>query len=260
MAIPFCAERSVAHLAISEISPNPFQPRRTFPDDSIELLAESIRRHGLISPILVRRIAAGRYELIAGERRLRALKKLGLPYADALIISAYDSESAVMALIENIQREQLHYLEEAAACREILDRTGMTQEQLAAKLGRSPSALANRLRLMKLAPAVRDYLPSSSLTERHARALLNISSPEKQLETARYAEKKNLTVRRLESRIAEMQKNAASLPRCAVRDHRLYINAILDAVEKLRAMGVRAETSVSETHESATISIIINKK
>ena len=150
MAAPVTAARSIAYLDIRNISPNPAQPRRQFAEDAIDSLAESISEHGLLSPILVRRINAGRYELIAGERRLRALKKLGRPYAEALIMPAYDSESAVMALIENLQREQLHYLDEAEACRAILDGGGLTQEQLARKLGRSPSALANRLRLIRL--------------------------------------------------------------------------------------------------------------
>ena len=259
MTIRFSTERSVARLSVSEISPNPAQPRRSFPDESIDSLAESISEHGLLSPILVRRINAGRYELIAGERRLRALKKLGRPYADALIVSAYDSESAVMALIENIQREQLHYLDEAAACRAILERTGMTQEHLAKTLGRSPSALANRLRLMKLAAPVRDFLINSSLTERHARALLNIESAEKQLEAAKFTEKAALTVRQLENRIANMRKESVRLPRCAVRDHRLYINALMNTVDKLRTMGVPAETSVSETADSTVISITLKK-
>ena len=259
MTIHFTPERSITHLAINEISPNPAQPRQQFSDESIDSLAESISEHGLLSPILVRRINAGRYELIAGERRLRALKKLGRPYAEAMVISAYDSESAVMALIENIQREQLHYLDEAAACRTILERTGMTQEQLAKTLGRSPSALANRLRLMKLESPVRDFLLHSSLSERHARALLNISSPEKQLDAARYAEKNSLTVRQLENRIANMHKETARLPRCAVRDHRLYINAVMNTIDKLRSMGVPAETSVSETIENTVISITLKK-
>ena len=258
MTIPAAAERRVIRLPIAYISPNPAQPRRSFPEDGIDSLAESINEHGLLSPILVRRINAGRYELIAGERRLRALQKLGRPYAEALIVPAYDSESAVMALIENIQREQLHYLDEAAACRAIIDRSGITQEQLAHKLGRSPSSLANRLRLMKLDSAVREFLTTSSLTERHARALLNISDPEKQLELARAADKKQLTVRQLEQRISSLRKTKP-LPRCAVRDHRLYINAVIDTIDRLRAMGVNADTSISETGDGTEIRIILKK-
>ena len=259
MAAPVTAARSIAYLDIRNISPNPAQPRRQFAEDAIDSLAESISEHGLLSPILVRRINAGRYELIAGERRLRALKKLGRPYAEALIMPAYDSESAVMALIENLQREQLHYLDEAEACRAILDGGGLTQEQLARKLGRSPSALANRLRLIRLPRPVKDYLMTSSLTERHARALLNIHSPEKQLETARMAEKMQLTVRQLEQRIANMRKNIPPTPKFAARDHRLYVNAVIDTIDRLRAMGLNAETSISETADCTEIHILLKK-
>jgi len=251
--------RSVMRLNINDISPNPAQPRRQFAEDAIDSLAESISRHGLLSPILVRRINAGKYELIAGERRLRAIKKLGRPFVDALIVTAYDSDSAVMALIENIQREQLHYLEEAEACRAVLEKSGLTQEQLAHRLGRSPSALANRLRLMKLDKAVRDFLITSSLTERHARALLKIPHPEKQLELARLSENMQLTVRQLEQRIANLHRKSNPLPRCAVRDHRLYVNAVIDTIDRLRTMGVSADTSVSETADGTEIRIILKK-
>jgi len=259
MTIPAAAERRVIRLPIADISPNPAQPRQSFPEDGIDSLAESISEHGLLSPILVRRVNAGKYELIAGERRLRALQKLGRPYADALIVSAYDSESAVMALIENIQREQLHYLDEAAACRAIIERSGITQEQLAHKLGRSPSALANRLRLMKLDGAVREFLTASTLTERHARALLNISDPEKQLELARTADERQLTVRQLEQRVASLRKHIHP-PRCVVRDHRLCINAVIDTIDRIRAMGVNADTSISETCDGTEIRIILKKQ
>ena len=251
--------RSVVLIDIKDISPNPAQPRRQFAQDSLDSLAESISRHGLLSPLLVRRVNAGRYELVAGERRLRALKLLGRSQAEALIVSAYDSESALMALIENIQREQLHYLEEACACRAILDSEHISQEELARRLGRSPSALANRLRLIKLAPAVREMLLASSLTERHARALLAVADPEKQLETAQRAEKLSLTVQQLEQYVAGHIKKRRAAPRCVACDHRLYINAVIDTVDRLRAMGAAADTSVSETDAGTEIHILLKK-
>ena len=176
--------RTLTQISLSDLSPNPAQPRRTFSEAAIDALAESIREHGLLSPLLVRRVGPGKYELIAGERRLRALKKLGRTRAEAIIVAAYDMQSAILALIENIQREQLHFLEEARACRAILDSECMPQEELARQLGRSPSALANRLRLLHLTAETQQAVVETGLTERHARALLAVTDPQKQLALA----------------------------------------------------------------------------
>ncbi len=249
--------KTVVRLDIRAISPNPAQPRKLFDENSLLSLAESIRMHGLLSPLLVRRINAGRFELIAGERRLRALKILGRSYADALVITAYDLESAVMALIENVQREQLHYLDEAEACRAILDNDSITQEALAARLGKSPSALANRLRLIRLSAPVKDLLKQSSLTERHARALLSAHDPEKQLEFASAAIRNQLTVRQLEQRISRTVRTSPPLPRCIARDHRLYVNAVIDTVDRLRSMGVSADITMNESDSGTEIHILL---
>ena len=260
MSVSGCiTEKSVERLPICSISPNPAQPRTAFCNESINSLAESISQHGLLSPLLVRRISAGRYELIAGERRLRALKLLGRTHADALVISAYDPQSAVMALIENIQREQLHFLDEAAACRAIIGSQHITQEELAHKLGKSPSALANRLRLTKLCPQVRSFIMTTDLTERHARALLAVSDPDEQLSLAKNAHRHKYTVRRLEQLIAHRAEASKAPVRCAARDHRLYINAVLDTVEKLRSMGAAADSSVCETDVGTEIRILLKK-
>ena len=251
--------RNVIRLDIRSIAPNPAQPRRLFDEGSLESLADSIHLHGLLSPILVRRINIGQYELIAGERRLRALKKLGRTYADALVVTAYDTDSALMALIENIQREQLHFLDEAEACRAILDSEPFTQEELASKLGRSPSALANRLRLLKLTPQVKSLIRNSSLSERHARALLAVNEPSLQLDMARRACDMKLTVRQLEQRIARSLSKPSIRPKCIARDHRLYVNAVIDTVDKLRALGAAADISFSESDSGTEIHILLKK-
>lgn len=253
-------ERSIARIALTAIAPNPAQPRSLFGDEGLDRLADSISEHGLLSPLVVRRIDAGRYELIAGERRLRALKRLGRTHADALIVTAYDSESAVMALVENIQREQLHYLDEACACRAIIESQNITQEELAAKLGRSPSALANRLRLLRLCPGVKDMLRHSALTERHARALLSVSDADAQLEFARLAEAEKLTVRQLEQRIARRSRSGSRPVRCVTRDHRLYVNAVIDTLDRLRELGAEADSSVHETEAGTEIHILLKKR
>ena len=259
-AMDTAVARRVVKLEIASIFPNPAQPRRQFAEGALNSLAESIRMHGLISPIIVRRVNIGKYELIAGERRLRALKILGRSHAEAIIVTAYDSQSAVLALIENLQREQLHYLEEAAACRAILDSEGITQDELARRIGRSPSALANRLRLMKLSAPVRELLMNSALTERHARALLSVSDPDAQYSMAVQADKLQLTVRQLEGRIARMGRKSPVLPRCIARDHRLYVNAVIDTVDKLRSMGADSEISLTESDTCTEIHILLKKK
>lgn len=252
--------RIYARIALSSISPNPAQPRRSFSDDALEELASSIREHGLLSPLLVRRVGIEKYELIAGERRLRALKMLGCTHAEVIIIAAFDCDSAVLALIENIQREQINYIEEAEACRAIIDSHGVTQEELARRLGRSPSALANRLRLIRLPSPVKELLISSGLTERHGRALLGVSDPETQLSLAREAARRRLTVRQLEKRVEELKSPPRRSIRSLCRDMRLYINAVMDTVSNLRNMGADVQSEVKHTDVGTDIIIHISAK
>ncbi len=179
-------ERRVLWLPAAEIRPNPMQPRRTFEETGLRQLAASIRRHGILQPLTVRRTAAG-WELVAGERRLRAARLAGLDTVPCLEAEADDRTSALLALVENLQRRDLHYLEEAEAIAAFLRRTGMTQEAVAAQLGMSPSALANKLRLLRLSPACRALLVEHGLTERHARALLRLEDEGERLTALRKA-------------------------------------------------------------------------
>ena len=166
-------EQRVLQLPAGEIRPNPMQPRKTFEERDLEDLAASIRSHGILQPLTVRRTAAG-WELVAGERRLRAARLAGLASVPCLETEVDSRASALLALVENLQRKDLHYLEEAAAIAAFLQQTGMTQEAVAAQLGMSPSALANKLRLLRLSPACRALLVEHGLTERHARCLLRL--------------------------------------------------------------------------------------
>ena len=163
-------DTQVHWLPVEQIAPNPHQPRREFAPGPLAELAESIRRHGIIQPLTVRHSADG-WELIAGERRLRAAKLAGLQTVPCLEMQVDKQDSAILALIENIQRRDLHYLEEATAIAAYLRQSGSTQEEAAALLGRSPSALANKLRLLRLSPDCCRLLTEHDLTERHARAL-----------------------------------------------------------------------------------------
>ena len=170
-------DTQILRLPVEAIAPNPYQPRRDFDPQPLAELADSIRRHGILQPLTVRRTKTG-WELVAGERRLRAAKLAGLDTVPCLQIRAEDQESALLALIENIQRKDLHYFEEAAAIAAYLRQSGVTQEEAAALLGRSPSALANKLRLLRLSSDCRKLLVENGLSERHARALLRLDDPE----------------------------------------------------------------------------------
>lgn len=255
-------ERVIARIPVRSICPSPYQPRRIFSENALADLAESIRQHGLLTPLLVRRIGADQYELIAGERRLRALCLLGRSHADAIVLSAYDQDCALLALIENLQREGLHYLDEAEAYRAILDEHDLTQEALARALSVSASALANRLRLLKLAPEVRDALRRHGLSERHARALLRLSDAKEQIELIREAAERKLSVKQFEARISHLLRASATPAQPQVtgylRDNRIVINAVLDTVKELNRIGVRADSRVEEHTGSVDVIVTIH--
>ena len=259
-AAPRPPERTIARIPIRSILPCPYQPRQSFSDASIDSLAESIRQHGLLTPLLVRRIDAEQYELIAGERRLRALNRLGQTHAEAIVLSAYDRDCALLALIENLQRENLHYLDEAEAYRKLLDDHGITQEQLAQTLSLSASALANRLRLLKLPERVRVRVRECGLSERHARALLRVADEELQLDLIQECADRRLSVKQLEARIdGQLHASDAPHPRVSriVRDNRIVINAVLDTVRELNRLGVPATGRVEEREESVDVIVTI---
>src|SRR5881296_380341 len=177
---------------IHEIVPNPEQPRRHFDDEALGLLADSIRRHGLLQPLVVRRIA-GRYELIAGERRLRAARRAGLERVPVIVREARVEDRLELALIENVQRENLTPLEEAEAYRHLIDTHGLTQEDIAARVGKSRPAITNTLRLLGLPDAVKAQLESGELTAGHARAVLAIEGVTEQVSFAREIVTRRLT-------------------------------------------------------------------
>lgn len=260
---PRVTERAVVRIPLRSISLNPQQPRRQLSAESIARLADSIRLHGLLSPLLVRDLGGERYQLIAGERRLRALERLERPWAACIVLPAGECDCALIALVENLQREDLHYLDMAAACRRILDRHPITQERLAASLSMSPSALANRLRLLKLPENVQDAVRRGGLGERHARALLRLRGEAEQLELAALAAEKRLGARQLEAAVAQRLRAPAKQRQVSrvVRDHRIVINAVLDTVRELARIGVPVRSRVEEAadHIDVIVSIAIKK-
>ena len=257
-------ERKVLWLPAAEIRPNPMQPRRTFEETGLRELAESIRRHGILQPLTVRRTAAG-WELVAGERRLRAAVLAGLETVPCLEAEVDGRASALLALVENLQRKDLHYLEEAEAIAAFLHQTGMTQEAVAAQLGMSPSALANKLRLLRLSPACRALLVEHGLTERHARCLLRLEDEGERLTALRQAAAKHWNVAQteqyVERRLAALQTAPPAGRRTyIIKDVRLFLNSVDRGLRLIRDAGVHARTEREETEDAIVLTLRIPKQ
>ena len=254
----------VLALPPGEIQPNPCQPRRTFDPTELEALADSIRRHGILQPLTVRRTEAG-WELVAGERRLRAALMAGLETVPCVEREADENTSALLALVENLQRQDLHYLEEAAAIADYLLKTGVTQEEAAARLGRSPSALANKLRLLRLSPACRALLTEHGLTERHARCLLRLEDEEERLAALRYIAAHHLTVAQAEQYVERRLRALQSTPpqrrkTFIMKDVRLFLNSLDRGLQLVRQAGIPAQTERRDTEDAILLTIRIPRQ
>ena len=262
--VPFeKAARKSCLIPIAKILPNPDQPRKNFDEIRLLELASSIRQYGLLQPVTVWERADG-FELVMGERRLRACKMLGLTHIDAFVLSTGQFDGATLALVENIQREDLHFLEEAEAYAAIL-RTGVTQEMLSRRLGKSISFIANKVRLNNLEMPVRQVILEENLTERHARALLRVPGGDARLRIARDAGERRLTVRETEECIKKELHKApkAILPRRVIslaRDPRLYVNAIRAVVRQMNEQGMMADIRVEEAPFSVTVTVTLPGK
>lgn len=224
------------------VQPNPYQPRRNFDPVKIDELAQSIKTYGLLQPIIVRR-HNNLYQIVAGERRYRACRKLGWSRMQALVREYPDSSMATIALIENLQREDLDFLEEAAAYEKLMCSFGLTQEVLAQRLGKSQSAIANKTRLLKLSEKIKKIFKESSLTERHARALLKISEEVQQLEIIKEVLDKELNVKQTEILVEKLlDKNKpgsrAKFSKGVVRDLRIFLNTLRQAIRAIEEAGL----------------------
>lgn len=253
-------------IPIKSILPNPHQPRREFDKASLQDLAISIMEYGLMQPITVRQTGPFDYELIAGERRLTACKNLGMAYIPAIVMTASPTDSAILALVENIQRENLNYLEEAEAFRNLICEHGLTQEELADKLGKSQSTVANKMRILKLSPKVREILIAHSLTERHARALLRLPEEKQRLRAAKLVAERGLNVAKTEElvdRLLKAPEVAVARPKPTegriFRDVRVFHNTIRQAVEMMRKSGVEATAAKTENDTCIEYTIVIPK-
>lgn len=262
-------KRRLVEVPIDQIIPNPNQPRRTFDDESLQELAQSIRQVGLIQPLVVRRMDGG-YELVAGERRLRACKSIGLKSVACIVQNdVFEEDSAMMALIENLQRENLHYLEEAQCYQALLTTYNLKQEELAERLGKSQSAIANKLRILKLSPAVKSAMGEARLTERHARALLRIKDEKMQLEMVSKIKEKGMSVKDTEKLVDKTlnklydNKTDGAKPRPVIirviRDYRLFMNSINAAVEQLRDSGLHVDIEQNDRDDGVDIAIHVTR-
>ena len=264
MESPAQEANRILSLPITEIRANPAQPRRIFGEDRLRELAESIRLHGILQPLTVRSTESG-WELVAGERRLRAARMAGLSEVPCFPVAMDDAQSALMALVENLQREDLHYLEEAGAIAAYLKRTGLTQEEAAEKLGRSPSAVANKLRLLRLSPACAEILLMSGLTERHARALLRLEDESERRDALRHIAAGQMTVAQAEHYIEKRLRALQTTPprgrrTYIIKDVRLFLNSVDRGLRLIRDAGVAAEGSREETDDSILLTIRIPKQ
>jgi ParB family chromosome partitioning protein len=263
-------EKRLEEIDVTKILRNPNQPRATFAEESIQELADSIAQVGLIQPLVVRPVQSG-FELVAGERRLRAVKSLGMKTVMCIVQNdVVDETSAMMALIENLQREELNYLEEAVCYSQLLTNFHLTQEELAKKLGKSQSSIANKLRILKLPPAVKDAMSEAGLSERHARALLSLREEKHQLDAVKKITDKGLSVKETEAYVEKTlnrlydEKRDGAKPRPImirlVKDYRLFMNTVNAAVNQLREAGMAVEVEQNDRPDGVDIEIKVTRK
>ena len=264
-------EREVARIPIDAIRPNPYQPRRVFAQDALEELCASIKQYGLLQPISVRKLGSDSFELIAGERRLRACRMAGMKFIDAIIFSTYEQDSAVIAMMENLQRENLHYMEEAEGYQNLIRDHGLSQDELARRLGKNQSSIANKMRILKLPMAVKRMLLQYSLTERHARALLRLHDEEMQMHVIQIIVQQNLNVKATEdlvertiSRMYGIEKEEEEQNRTRpskisgfVRDTRLFVNSLRTVVQQMTDAGLNPKLESRDKEEGMEIKIWI---
>ncbi len=251
-------------IPIEKIKSNPYQPRKSFSQDKIKELAQSLKTYGLLQPIIVRK-DKGSYYLVAGERRLLAAKSLGWWEIPAIVREYNDSSMAAIALIENLQRENLNFLEEASGYKKLIEEFGLTQEVLAQRLGKNQSTKANKLRLLRLPDLVKKMLLEEKLSERHARSLLRLKTEEEQLEVLQAILKDDLNVRETDEIVNRMLKQKEKRQggggkRVVIRDLRIFINTIRQAVNAIKKAGLKPEVVEKDLGDHWEVTIRLPKK
>ncbi|MDY5015442.1 MAG: ParB/RepB/Spo0J family partition protein [Eubacteriales bacterium] len=271
MNLPGRDKRRVLQLPAGAIRPNPMQPRKSFDEEGLRELAESVKRHGILQPLTVRRTGGG-WELVAGERRLRAAKLAHLTEVPCILIHVDDEESSLLSLIENLQRRDLDFFEVALGYQRLIRVYGLTQEQTAARVGKSQSSVANKLRLLRFDDSLIAFIRSSGLTERHARSVLRL--PDSQFRTAlEHIASQGLTVAQTEAYVESLispvpaaspepppqPRTPAARPRLLVRDARIFLNTINRAFSVMRDAGIAASCEREELPDAVELRIRIPK-
>ena len=255
----------VIWLRAEDIAPNPVQPRRRFDEESLRELSESIRSYGVLQPLTVR-LRGGKYELVAGERRLRAARMAGLRELPCIVLDVNLEDAGLIALVENLQRKDLDFLEEARGLQQLIRMFGMSQEEAARRIGRSQSAVANKLRLLKLPEDVLEALRENGLSERHGRALLRLGSAEVQREALARMLEKDMTVAAAEAYVDALLASPAPPARPEARrsfvmkDVRVFLNSLSHGLEIMKQGGIEAGLRREETEEALILTISIPKR
>ena len=259
----------ILYLRADELSPNPVQPRRRFDDEALAELSESIKTYGILNPLTVR-LRGGKYELVAGERRLRAAKLAGLQEVPCILLDVNMEDASLIALVENLQRRDLDFIEEAAGINQLIRMFGMSQEEAARRIGKSQSAVANKLRLLKLPPDVLEALRENGLTERHGRALLRLQRPEAQREALAYIIDNGLTVAATDAYIDALLSSPEPEPPAeaekpehrrtfVLKDVRVFLNTLSRSIDLMKQGGIDAGVQRQETEDSLILTISIPK-
>ena len=262
-------EKKITMISIDLIRPNPYQPRRKFDNSTMDELCQSIQQYGVIQPINVRKVTNTHFELVAGERRLRAAAMAGHKEVPAIIVDIGEDDSAIMALIENLQREDLGYMEEAEGYRNLIKEHGLTQEELAQKIGKSQSTIANKIRILRLSPMVKKILSDNGLTERHARALLKIEDEQIQLKILQKVCDRGLNVRKTEELVQKALDKYCNPGKSdeykgrvtkSIKDIRIFVNTIRQAIDTMKKSGVNARAAQIDRGEFLEFIVRIPKK
>ena len=256
-------EVKVVKVPIGQIFPNPYQPRKSFDEAALEELSASIAQYGVLQPLLVSPTEDGRYLLIAGERRLRASRMAKLTEVPVIISDYTTQQIAEIALIENLQREDLHFLEEAEGYEQLMEQFHLTQEAMAARVGKKQSTIANKLRLLRLSPAVRKVLVDAGLSERHARALLKLEDDAKRLEVLEVVVAKNYSVRQTEEYINKLLEDNQQEKRrrmVIVNDVRIYLNSIKQVVNAIKDVGIPVNMEQTVDGDEVIVSVRIKNQ
>ncbi|AFS79910.1 parB-like partition protein [Gottschalkia acidurici 9a] len=258
----------ITYIPIGQIKPNPYQPRKVFARRSLEELSQSIKTFGILQPISVRKVSDQNYELIAGERRLRATELAQIESIPAVIVDVKDKDSAMLALLENLQREDLNFIEESEGYYNLINDHGFTQQELAEQLGKSQSTIANKLRILRLSESIKKDIIDNSLTERHARALLRLPDESLQKSVLKKVIQNELTVKRTENLISDLleditkQKETEHKSKQKIKNlinFRIYLNTLKNAYTAIKDSGVEAEYEQKDMGDFIEVKVKIPK-